>query len=113
MRGGTRLNQLVPPLPIAPFPPKRKANTLRRAAQYASNSGGGLTYPQESLTMPQSTHDRVAELHNLAAHAHSAAATAHGKGDHLTAHELSMQAHEHSSNARKLSEELALKAGKA
>ncbi len=63
--------------------------------------------------MPQSTHDRVAELHNLAAHAHLAAATAHGKGDHLTAHELSKQAHEHSINARKLSEELALKAGKA
>ncbi len=63
--------------------------------------------------MPQSTHDRVAELHNLAAHAHVAAATAHGKGDHLTANELSKQAHEHSSNARKLSEELALKAGKA
>ena len=46
--------------------------------------------------MPQSPHDRVAELHNLAAHAHAAAATAHGKGDHLTAHELSEQAHEHS-----------------
>jgi hypothetical protein len=67
----------------------------------------------QEKTMPQSTHDRVAELHNLAAHAHFAAATAHGKGDHLTAHELSMEAHEHSSNARKLSEELALKAGKA
>ena len=49
--------------------------------------------------MPQSTHDRVAELHNLAAHAHTAAATAHGKGDHLTAHELSKQAHEHSTKA--------------
>ncbi len=59
--------------------------------------------------MPQSTHERVAELHNLAGHAHFAAAVAHGKGDHLTAHELSVQAHEHSTNARKLSEELAAK----
>jgi hypothetical protein len=58
-------------------------------------------------TMPQSTHNRVAELHNLAAHAHTAAAVAHGKGDHLTAHELSQQAHEHSMNALKLAEELA------
>jgi hypothetical protein len=32
---------------------------------------------------------------------------AHGKGDHLTAHELSRQAHEHSMNALKLAEELA------
>jgi hypothetical protein len=63
--------------------------------------------------MPQSPHARVAELHNIAAHAHLAAATAHGKGDHLTAHELSVQAHEHSSNARKLSEELARQSGKA
>jgi hypothetical protein len=59
--------------------------------------------------MPQSAHDRAAELHNLAAHAH-AAATAHGKGDHLTAHELSKQAHEHSMNAHKLAEELGTKA---
>jgi len=56
--------------------------------------------------MPQSPHDRVAELHNLAAHAHTAAAAAHGKGDHLTAHELSEQAHEHSMNAYKLAKEL-------
>jgi hypothetical protein len=57
--------------------------------------------------MPQSPHDRVAELHNLAAHAHAAAAaTAHGKGDHLTAHELSEQAHEHSMNAYKHAKEL-------
>lgn len=41
------------------------------------------------------------KLHNLAAHAHTAAATAHGKGDHLTAHELSEQAHEYSMNAYK------------
>jgi hypothetical protein len=59
----------------------------------------------EEKTMPQSTHDRIAELHNLASHAHAAAATAHGKGDHLTAHELSTKAHEHSTNAHKLSEE--------
>jgi hypothetical protein len=58
--------------------------------------------------MPLSTHDRAAELHNLAAHA--AAATARGKGDHLTAHELSKQAHEHSMNAHKLAEELGTKA---
>jgi hypothetical protein len=60
--------------------------------------------------MPQSTHDRAAELHNLAAHAHAAAATAHGKGDHLTAHELSKQAHEQSMNVNKLVEELGTKA---
>ena len=41
--------------------------------------------------MPQSSHDRAAEYHNLAAHAHAAAATAHGKGDHLTAHELTQK----------------------
>lgn len=56
--------------------------------------------------MPQSNHDRAAELHNLAAHAHAAAATAHGKGDHLTARELTRQAHEHSVNAQKYVEEL-------
>ena len=55
--------------------------------------------------MPQSPHDRVAELHNLAAHAHQAAATAHGKGDHLTAHELSRQALERSTPAHQLSKE--------
>ncbi len=58
-------------------------------------------------SMPQSSHERVAEFHNQAAHAHTAAAVAHGKGDHLSAHELSRQAHEHSMNAHKLSEELA------
>ena len=63
--------------------------------------------------MPQSTHDRAAELHNLAAHAHAAAATAHGKGDHLTAHELSKQAYEHSMNVNKLVEELGTKAARA
>ncbi len=60
--------------------------------------------------MPQSSHNRLAELHNLAAHAHSAAAVAYGKGDHLTAHELSQQAHERSRNALKLAEELAREA---
>jgi hypothetical protein len=60
--------------------------------------------------MPQSPHNRLAEFHNLAAHAHAAAAVAHGKGDHLTAHELSQQAHEHSMNALKLAEELAREA---
>ena len=60
--------------------------------------------------MSQSSHNRLAELHNLAAHAHTAAAVAHGKGDHLTAHELSQQAHEHSMNALKLTEELAREA---
>jgi hypothetical protein len=62
--------------------------------------------------MPQSTHDRIAEFHNLAAHSHSAAAAAHGKGDRLTAHELSRQAHEHSMNALKLSEGLAARDAK-
>ena len=58
--------------------------------------------------MPQSPHNRVAELHNLAAHAHTAA-VAHGKGDHLTAHELSKRALEYSRNAHQLLEELATK----
>jgi hypothetical protein len=57
--------------------------------------------------MPQSPHNRIAEFHNLAAHAHAAAAVAHGKGDHLSAHELSKQALEHSMNAHKLSKEAA------
>ena len=63
--------------------------------------------------MPQSSNARAAELHNLAAHAHAAAAVAHGKGDHLTAHELSKQAHEQSMNALKLAEELAREAKKS
>ncbi|MFY9909269.1 MAG: hypothetical protein WCF22_00360 [Candidatus Sulfotelmatobacter sp.] len=63
--------------------------------------------------MPSSPHNRVAELHNLAAHAHAAAATAHGKGDHLTAHELSKQALERSMNAHRLSEELVAKGAKS
>jgi hypothetical protein len=62
--------------------------------------------------MPQSPHNRLAELHNLAAHAHAAAAVAHGKGDHLSAHELTKQAQEHSMNAYRLSEELASKVAK-
>ena len=56
--------------------------------------------------MLQSSHDRAAELHNLAAHAHQGAATAHGKGDHLSAHELSRQAEEHSRKAHKESTEV-------
>ena len=36
---------------------------------------------------------------------HEAAATAHGKGDHLTAHELSQQAHEYSKKAFEHSQE--------
>jgi hypothetical protein len=63
--------------------------------------------------MSPSMHNRAAELHNLAAHAHEAAAVAHGKGDHLTAHELSKQAHEHSMNALKLAEDLAREARKS
>ncbi len=63
--------------------------------------------------MPASPHNRAVELHNLAAHAHAAAAVAHGKGDHLTAHELSKQAHEQSMNALKLAEELAREAKKS
>jgi len=62
------------------------------------------SYWQE-IEMPQSTHDRTAELHNLAEHAHAAAAVAHGKGDCLTAHELSKKALEHSMNAYKHSQE--------
>ncbi|MGC1386320.1 MAG: hypothetical protein WA823_21285 [Candidatus Acidiferrales bacterium] len=49
--------------------------------------------------MPQSDHARAAEFHLLAAHAHQSAAAQHGKGDHLSAHELSRQAHEHSALA--------------
>jgi len=63
--------------------------------------------------MPQSTHARASELHNLAIHAHQAAAVAHNKGDHLTAHELSRQALEHSTNAFKLAEKLAAESGKS
>jgi hypothetical protein len=63
--------------------------------------------------MPQSPHNRLAELHNLAAHAHEAAAVAHGKGDRLSAHELTKQAQEHSMNAYKLSEELTTKGTKS
>jgi hypothetical protein len=63
--------------------------------------------------MPTSPHNRISELHNLAAHAHAAAAVAHGKGDHLTAHELTRQAHEHSMNVSKLAEELAKKNAKS
>jgi hypothetical protein len=56
--------------------------------------------------MPQSAHNGIAELHNLAEHAHAAAAAAHGKGDHLTAHELSKQALEYSKDAYRHSEEI-------
>ena len=63
--------------------------------------------------MPESPHNRVGEFHNLAAHAHAAAAVAHGKGDHLSAHELSKQALEHSMNAHKLSEEAVAKVAKS
>ena len=49
--------------------------------------------------METNDNQRVVELHNLAAHAHLAAAVAHGKGDHLTAHELTRKAHEHSTAA--------------
>jgi hypothetical protein len=54
--------------------------------------------------MSLTTHYRAAELHNLASHAHTAATVAHGKGDHLTAHELTQQAHVHSVNAYKHSQ---------
>jgi hypothetical protein len=60
----------------------------------------------QEYTMPQSTHDRTAELHNLAEHAHASAVVAHGKGDHLTAHELSKKALEHSTAAYQHSEQL-------
>jgi hypothetical protein len=42
----------------------------------------------------------------LAEHAHASAVVAHGKGDHLTAHELSKKALEHSMNAYRHSEQL-------
>ena len=62
--------------------------------------------------MSPSSHNRITELHNLASHAHLAAAAAHEKGDHLTAHELTVRAHEHSSQAHLLSQELAEQAAK-
>jgi hypothetical protein len=55
--------------------------------------------------MTQGSYERIAEIHNLASHAHLAAAIAHGKGDHLTAHELSRQALEHSKEAYRYSEQ--------
>jgi hypothetical protein len=64
-------------------------------------------------TLPTSPHNRISEPHNLAAHAHAVAAVAYGKGDHLRAHDLSKQALEHSTNAHKLSQELATKAAKS
>jgi hypothetical protein len=75
---------------------------------YPEFAAGTSKHAGESKMSP-SSHERVVEFHNLAAHAHTAAAAAHGKGDHLSAHELSRQAHEHSVNAHKLSEELAKK----
>jgi hypothetical protein len=71
-------------------------------------SGLNQLYVQHSQerVMPQSTHDRAAELHKLTFHAHTAAATGHGKGNHLTAHELTRQAHEHSVDAQEHAEEL-------
>jgi hypothetical protein len=62
--------------------------------------------------MAQFPHERIIELHNLASHAHSAAASAHGKGDHLTAHELSKKALEHSREAYSQSEQLRHDSGK-
>jgi len=56
--------------------------------------------------MPQSEHSHAAEMHMRAAHAHTAAAAAQGKGDHVTAEEMSKRAHEHSSKAFKASEEI-------
>src|SRR6202035_5789669 len=83
----------------------------RRRMGWAGTPPTPIKHPTgQEKTMTQSTHDRAAELHNLAAHAHAAAAVAHGKGDHLTAHELTKQAHEHSMNVHKLAEELGTKA---
>jgi hypothetical protein len=85
----------------------RKEAPARERAAVGSFSVVAKRHPtfQENI-MSHVSHNRVAELHNLAAHAHTAAAVAHGKGDHLTAHELTKQAHEHSMQARKASEEL-------
>jgi len=63
--------------------------------------------------MLQSSHDRAAELHNLAARANQGAATAHGKGDHLSAHELSRQAEEHSRKAHEESTDVRKTLGQA
>jgi hypothetical protein len=84
--------------------PRRKETYVDKSALVCPNP---KAYNGRGDSMPQSPHERIAEFHNLAAHAHTAAAAAHGKGEHLTAHELSKQAHEHSMNAHKLSEELA------
>src|ERR1700749_682990 len=72
-----------------------------------ADSSTRVRQDQKENIMPQSPHDRAAEFHNKAAHLHQAAATAHGKGDHLTAHELSKQAHEHSAMAFEHSKEAA------
>ena len=63
--------------------------------------------------MSPSTHNPVAELHNLAEHAHASAAEAHGKGDRLTAHELSKKARELSEDACRHSAQLAEEEGKS
>jgi hypothetical protein len=58
-----------------------------------------------TMTGEATNHSRSsAELHNLPSHAHTAATTDHGKGDHLTAHELSTRAHEHSANPQEHAE---------
>ena len=55
--------------------------------------------------MTQSTYDHIAESHNLASHVPSVATVAHGKGNYLTAHELSVQALEYSKDAYRHSEQ--------
>ena len=63
--------------------------------------------------METNDNQRVVELHQLAAHAHLAAAVAHGKGDHLSASELSRKAHEHSTQADEHSHATVMTHGKA
>jgi hypothetical protein len=61
---------------------------------------------RQETAMSRNVHTaRAQEFHNKAAHLHQAAATAHGKGDHLTAHELSQEAHEYSKKAFEHSQE--------
>jgi hypothetical protein len=63
--------------------------------------------------MPNDSHQRAAEFHEQAAHAHRAAAAHHGKGDHLSAHELSRQALEHAHKAFQWSQDAHDKSTKA
>jgi hypothetical protein len=52
-------------------------------------------------------------MHELAAHAHRAAAAQHGKGEHMSAHELSAQALDHAKRAFEQAQEAHRRSAKA